>query len=122
MVREHCRANFRGLPFQIFLKLLNTHIVLNKVNMLNFFSSKGGILYSLIPNTIMSGETLYFQNYPHIHLGHYCHVHEEEIIDEVPDEVISTVKFLRYLNYEPIDCTSSTRHLVCTRNVLGYTV
>ena len=30
--------------------------------------------------------------------------------------------WLHYLNYGPIDHTSSTRHLVCTRNVLGQTV
>ena len=44
------------------------------------------------------------------------------IIDVVPDEVIWTVKWLHYLNCEPIARTSSNRHLVCTRNVLGQTV
>ena len=43
-------------------------------------------------------------------------------IDVVPDEVIWTVNWLHYLNYEPIARTSSTRHLVCTRNNLGQTV
>ena len=45
-----------------------------------------------------------------------------QIIDVVPDEVIWTVNWLHYLNYEPIARTSSNRHLVCTRNVLGLTV
>ena len=39
-------------------------------------------------------------------------------IDVVPEEVIYTVNWLNYLNCEPIACTSSNRHLVCTRNVL----
>ena len=43
-------------------------------------------------------------------------------IDVVLDEVIWTVNWLHYLNYELIARTSSTRHLVCTRNVLGKTV
>ena len=43
-------------------------------------------------------------------------------IDVVPDEVIWTVNWLHYLNYEPIARTSSTRNLVHTRNVLGQTV
>ena len=46
----------------------------------------------------------------------------DNIIDVVPDKVIWTVNWLHYLNYEPIARTSSTRHLVCTRNVLGQTV
>ena len=40
----------------------------------------------------------------------------------VPDEVIWMVNWLHYLNYEPIARTSSTRHLVCTRNDLGHTI
>ena len=43
-------------------------------------------------------------------------------IDVVPDEVIWTINWLHYLNYEHIDCTSSTCYLVLTRNNLGQTV
>ena len=46
----------------------------------------------------------------------------KEAIDVVPDEVIWTVNWLHYLNYEPIARNSSTRHLVCTRNNLGQTI
>ena len=45
-----------------------------------------------------------------------------DTIDVVSEEVIWTVNLLHYLKYEPIARTSSTRHLVCTRNVLGQTV
>ena len=45
-----------------------------------------------------------------------------DFIDLVPDEDIWTVNWLHYLNYEPIARTSSTRHLVRTRNDLGQTV
>ena len=44
------------------------------------------------------------------------------LIDVVPYKVIWAVNWLHYLNYEPTTCTSSTRHLVRTRNVLGQTV
>ena len=43
-------------------------------------------------------------------------------IDVVPDEVICTVNWLHYLNYEPIARTSSTCYLFRTRNNLGQTV
>ena len=43
-------------------------------------------------------------------------------IGVVPDEVIWTVNWLHYLNYEPIARTSSHRNLVCTRNDLGQAV
>ena len=45
----------------------------------------------------------------------------EHIIDVVLDKVIWTVNWLHYLNYEPIDRTSSIRNLVHTRNVFGHT-
>ena len=44
------------------------------------------------------------------------------LIDVVPDEFIWTFNWLHHLNYMPIACTSSTCHLVRTRNVLGQTV
>ena len=47
--------------------------------MLNFFLTKGGISDSIIPNTIMSGETLGFKKSLCLHLGQYCQVHKEEI-------------------------------------------
>ena len=43
-------------------------------------------------------------------------------IDVVPDEVICTVNWLHYLNYEPIACTSSTCYLVRTRNDFGQNI
>ena len=43
----------------------------------------------------------------------------EPAIHVVPDEVIWTVNWLHYLNYEPIALTSSTCHLFCTKNDLG---
>ena len=43
-------------------------------------------------------------------------------IDVVLDEVIWMVNWLHYLNHEAIPHSSNTRHLFCTRNVLGQTV
>jgi hypothetical protein len=39
------------------------HIVLNVVNMLNFFPMKGGISDILSPKTIVSGETLNYKKH-----------------------------------------------------------
>ena len=47
---------------------------------------------------------------------------EKAIVDVVPEQFIWTVNWLHFLDYEPISCTSSTRHLVCTGNNLGQTV
>ena len=49
-------------------------------------------------------------------------IERESCIDVVPEEVIWTVDWLHYLNYEAISCSSTTRHLVFTRNVLGQTI
>ena len=43
-------------------------------------------------------------------------------IDVILEEVIYTVNWSHYLNYEPIARTSSTCHLFITRNNLGQTV
>ena len=43
------------------MKLPTTNIVLNAVNMLNFFPTEGGISDSLSPKTIMSGNNLDFK-------------------------------------------------------------
>ena len=69
VVKEHCRATCHSLTFQKIPKLLNTNIVLNEVKMINFFPTKGGILDSLIPKTIMSGDTLDFKKNLRLHLG-----------------------------------------------------
>ena len=50
-----------------------------------------------------------------------CNKHDS-FIDMVPDVVIWTVNWLHYLNYEVIPRSSSTCHLVRTRNVLGQIV
>ena len=79
MVKERCRATRHGLPFQKFLKLLTTHIILNMVKMIKFFLTKGIISDSLIRNTIMSGKTLDFKKNLYLQLGQYCKVKEEDI-------------------------------------------
>jgi hypothetical protein len=47
------------------------HIVLNAVNMLNFFPTKGGISDTLSPKTIMSGETLDYKRHLSLQVGQY---------------------------------------------------
>ena len=49
-------------------------------------------------------------------------IKNHQCIDVVPDEFICTVNWLHYLDYEPIACTSSSCHLVRTRNDLEQTV
>jgi hypothetical protein len=59
-------------------KLLMIHIVFHAVKLLNFFPTKGGILDTLSPKTIMSGETLDYKKHLRLQLGQYCQVHEED--------------------------------------------
>jgi hypothetical protein len=42
------------------------------------FSTKGGVSDTLIPKTIMSGETLDYKKHLSLQLGQYCQVHEED--------------------------------------------
>ena len=60
------------------MKLLNTHIVLIMVKMINFFPTKGRISDSLTPKTIMSGEILEFKEHLHLQQGQYCQVHRRK--------------------------------------------
>jgi hypothetical protein len=78
VVKEKCRANRHALPFQRIPKLLTIHIVLNVVNVLNYFPAKGGVSETLSPRTIMSGEPLDYNKHLSLHVGQYCQVHEEE--------------------------------------------
>jgi hypothetical protein len=39
---------------------------------------KGGILDTLSPRTIMSGETLDYKKHSSLQIGQYCQVHEED--------------------------------------------
>jgi hypothetical protein len=44
----------------------------------DFFPTKGGGSDTLIPKTIMSGETLDYKKHLSLQLGQYCKVHEED--------------------------------------------
>jgi hypothetical protein len=54
------------------------HIVLNAVQMLNFFPTKGGISDTLSPKTVVSGEALDYKKHLSLQVGQYCQVHEED--------------------------------------------
>jgi hypothetical protein len=55
----------------------------------DFFSTKGGISDTLIPKTIMSGETLDYKKHLSLHLGQYYQVHKE---DNPPNSQIARTK------------------------------
>jgi hypothetical protein len=57
---------------------MTIHIVLNVVNLLNFFATKGGVSDTLSPKTIMSGETLDFKKHLSLKIDQYYQVHEED--------------------------------------------
>ena len=63
VVKELCRATRNGLPFIQISNILMIHIVLNVVNMLNYFPTKGGISNTLSPKTIMAGEKLVYKKH-----------------------------------------------------------
>jgi hypothetical protein len=68
VVKEWCRETWHSLPYERIPKLMTIHIVLNVVKLLNFPPTKGGVSDTLIPKTIMSGETLDFKK--HLSLVH----------------------------------------------------
>jgi hypothetical protein len=78
VVKERCWATRHILPYERIPKLMTIHIVLNVVKLLNFFPTKGGVSDTLIPKTIMSGETLDFKKHLSLKIGQYCQVHEED--------------------------------------------
>jgi hypothetical protein len=57
---------------------MTIHIVLNVVKLLIFFPTKEGVSDTLIPKTIMSGETLHYKKHLSLHLRQYFQVHEED--------------------------------------------
>jgi hypothetical protein len=57
---------------------MTIHIVFHAVKLLNFFPTKGGILDTLSPITIMSGETLDYKKHLCLQIGQYCQVHKED--------------------------------------------
>ena len=58
VVKERCQSTGHGLPFQLIPKILTMHILFQRVKILNFFPTKGGISDTLSPKIIMSGEIL----------------------------------------------------------------
>jgi hypothetical protein len=78
VVKEHCWATRHSLPYEIIPKLMTIHIVLNVVKLLKFFSTKGDVSDTLIPKTIMSGETLDFKKHLSLQIGQFFQVHEED--------------------------------------------
>jgi hypothetical protein len=69
VVKKRCRATRHSLPFQWMPKLLTIHIVFHAVKLLNCFPTKGGILDTLSPKTIMSRETLDYRKHLRLQLG-----------------------------------------------------
>ena len=76
VVKERCRDSRHGLPFTRIPKILLINIVLNVVKMINYFPTKVGISDTLIPKTIMSGETLDYKKHLCLQIGQYCQVHK----------------------------------------------
>jgi hypothetical protein len=76
VVKEQFRATRHSLPYERIPKLMTIHIVLNVVKLLNVFPTKGGVSDTLIPKTIMLGETLDFKKHLSLQIGQYCQVHE----------------------------------------------
>ena len=76
VVKEICQSDWHGPPFQLIPKLFTIHIVFQTVKLINFFSTKGGISYTLILKTIIYGETLDYKKHLSLHIGQYCQVHD----------------------------------------------
>jgi hypothetical protein len=80
VVKERSRSLQHSLPFNRIPRLVTIHIVFTAVKLLNHFPPKGGILDTVSPKTIMTGETLDFKKHLSLQLGQYCQVHEEDTL------------------------------------------
>jgi hypothetical protein len=78
VVKERCRATRHSLPFERIPKIMTIHIVLNVVNLLNLFLTKGVVSETLTPKTIMLGETLDYKKHLSLQIEQYCQVYEED--------------------------------------------
>jgi hypothetical protein len=78
VVKEPCWATPHSLPFERIPKIMTLRIVLNVVNILIFFPTKGRVSETLSPKAIMSGETLDYKKHLSLKIGQYCQVHEKD--------------------------------------------
>jgi hypothetical protein len=78
VVKERSRSLRHSLPFNRIPKLMTIHMVFIAVKLLNHFPPKGGILDTVSPKTIMTGETLDYEKHLSLQLGQCCQVHEED--------------------------------------------
>jgi hypothetical protein len=78
VVKERCRATQQSLPFEQIPKIMTVHIVLNLVKLLISPPTKGGVSETMVPKTIMSGETLDYKKHLSLQIGQYNQVHEED--------------------------------------------
>ena len=62
------------------------------VKILNYLPTKGGISDTIIPKTIMSGETLDYKKHLSLPIGQYCQVHEE-IVHATVNCLVPEVQF-----------------------------
>ena len=78
VIKERTGAVGHSLPFNKTPKLLTIYIIFTVIRIINYFPVKRGFYAILIPNTIISGETLNYKRYLGLNIGQYCQVHEHE--------------------------------------------
>jgi hypothetical protein len=78
VIKERVRALRFGMPFTRLPRLMVIHMVFQCTRLLNYFPTKGGILDTISPRTLLLGETLEYKKQFHLSIGDYCQVHEND--------------------------------------------
>ena len=78
VAKESIRYIIQSLPFYKVPKLFLINLVFKAIKMMNHFPVKGVISDTIIPTTIMAGESFHHKKNTSLHIGKCCHVHEED--------------------------------------------
>ena len=76
VVKERFRATRPILPFKRLPVILTINIVLDNVKLLGKFPTTDGILTTISPRAIMTGEILNYKRHLAIPFGQYFQIHE----------------------------------------------
>ena len=76
--KESIRSIQHSLPFNKIPNIFLIHLVFQAIKILTHFPVKGGVYDTIIPTTIMTGNSLHYKKHIGLNIEQYCQVHEED--------------------------------------------